>query len=66
MFAPNPFNSAQNKTGQPQSSVEAVLNAALSFMKTKIVTSDNDKIGVVLYGCNKTQNSMDYQNVVLI
>ena len=32
-------------------------------MKTKIITSDNDKIGIVLYGCNSTSNSLNFKNI---
>lgn len=38
-----------NEDGNP-SNLELVIKAAHSFMKTKIITSDNDKIGIVLYG----------------
>ena len=43
-----------------------MLRAALSFMKNKIVTSDNDKIGVVLYGCARTENSLSLPNVTVL
>ena len=43
-----------------------MLRAALSFMKTKIITSDNDKIGIVLYGCKKTDNSLNLPNVTVL
>ena len=32
-------------------------------MKTKIITSDNDKIGIVLYGCKTAQNSLNFNNI---
>lgn len=43
-----------------------MLKAALSFMKNKIITNDNDKIGIVLYGCTKTQNSLNLKNVYVL
>ena len=43
-----------------------MLRAALSFMKTKIITNDNDKIGIVLYGCNKTENSLNLPNITVL
>ena len=43
-----------------------MLRAALSFMKTKIITNDNDKIGIVLYGCNKTENSLNLSNITVL
>jgi hypothetical protein len=42
---PNPHNEAGI------SSIETVLKACLSFLKTKIITSMQDKVGVVLFGC---------------
>ena len=62
MFQPNPFNS----TSDDQSNVDCVLKAALSFMKNKIITNDNDKIGIVLYGCNQTQNSLNLKNIYIL
>lgn len=43
-----------------------MLKAALSFMKNKIITNDNDKIGVILYGCNKTENSLNLKNIYIL
>ena len=63
MFQQNLFNS---KDDQNTSSVDCVLKAALSFMKNKIITNDNDKIGIVLYGCNKTNNSLNLKNIYVM
>jgi len=35
-------------------------------MKTKIISSENDKIGVVLYNCELTENVCDVKNVVVL
>jgi hypothetical protein len=32
-------------------------------MKTKIITSDNDKIGIVLYGSKVSNNSLNFNNI---
>ena len=48
------------------SSVSTVLRAALSFIKTKIITNDNDKIGVVLFGQPKTQNTLNLERVYVL
>ena len=45
MFQPNPNNPDHT------SSIDQILKATLSFMKSKIITSDSDKIGIILYGC---------------
>lgn len=63
MFKSNKFNQSDDKD---TSSVSCVLKAALSFMKNKIITNDNDKIGVVLYGCSQTQNSLNVKNVFVL
>jgi hypothetical protein len=59
MYAQNMFNGRPTEDCNSTSSIDSVLRAALSFMKTKIITSDNDKIGIVLYGCAKTENSLN-------
>ena len=51
-----------NGEGEP-SNISQVLQACLSFMKTKIITSDNDKIGIVLYGCRESQNALSFQHI---
>jgi len=43
-----------------------VLGAALSFMKTKIITSDNDKIGMILYGSKTTENPLNFKSVNIV
>ena len=48
------------------SSIDSILRAALSFMKTKIITNDNDKIGIILYGCAKTENSLNLENITVM
>jgi len=63
MFRVNPNNHSDD--GGDTSSVSFVLKAALSFMKNKIITNDNDKIGVILYGCDKTSNSLNLKNVYI-
>jgi len=65
MFQPNPNNTDGSDANSP-SSIDCVLKAALSFMKTKIITSDNDKIGIVLYGCNNTDNSLNFKNISVV
>lgn len=66
MYAQNMFNGRQAEDCDSTSSIDCVLRAALSFMKTKIITSDNDKIGVVLFGCAKTDNSLNLSNVSVL
>ena len=40
----------------------------MSFIKTKIITNENDKIGIILFGCAETpsikcENSMNFKNI---
>lgn len=58
MHQNNPHNGADQK-----SNVEQVLRAALSFIKAKIISSENDKVGIVLYGSNSSNNSLNLKNV---
>ena len=66
MYNQNIYNGVPTEEGESTSSIDCVLRAALSFMKNKIVTSDNDKIGVVLYGCARTENSLSLPNVTVL
>jgi len=40
-----------------------ILHAALSFMKNKIITSDNDKIGLILYGSKQANNPLNFNSI---
>ena len=61
MHEKNPHN------GEDQApNIEQVLKACLSFMKTKVITSDNDKIGIVLYGCKETQNTLSFNHIYVM
>ena len=66
MYARNEFNGRPTEDCESTSSVDSVLRAALSFMKTKIITNDNDKIGIVLFCCNKTENSLNLPNITVL
>ncbi len=46
-----------------KSSLLEVLAAACSFMKTKIITSDKDRVGIVFYACKLAQNPLDLPNI---
>jgi hypothetical protein len=46
-----------------ESNVEQIVKACVSFMKTKVITSENDKIGVVLYGCREASNSLSFNHI---
>lgn len=46
MHQPNPHNGVSQ-----ESNVEQVLRATLNFIKTKIITAENDKLSIIFYGC---------------
>lgn len=60
MFEPNAHNPLQAH------SLDQILKATLSFMKSKIITSDSDKIGIVLYGCAATQNPLNFPHIFVL
>ena len=66
MYRQNIFNGRPTEDCDSTSSIDSVLRAALSFMKTKIITSDTDKIGLVLFGCAKTSNSLNLPNICIM
>ena len=35
-------------------------------MKSKIITSDSDKIGLVLYGCQDSKNPLSLSNIYVL
>ena len=49
MHEKNPHNGEDRP-----SNIDLILKAATSFIKTKVITSENDRIGIVLYGCKQT------------
>lgn len=55
-------NNPHNGEGNP-ANMHQVLQACLSFMKTKVITSDNDKIGIVLYGSKIANNTLNFNNI---
>ena len=66
MHEPNPHSSGQ------ESNIEQILRASLGFIKSKIISNENDKIAIVLYGVSKdgekvkNQNSLDFKNVHIL
>lgn len=47
------------------SSVDAVMKACFQFMKSKIIHSEQDKIGVILYGSSQTDNGINAPGVAM-
>ena len=60
----NPHNGSDQ-----QSNIEQIIRATLNFAKTKIITNENDKISIVLWGCHQNggavsnQNSLNFKSV---
>lgn len=57
MFEPNQHNPDST------SSINQILKATLSFMKSKIINSDSDKVGIVLFNCSESNNPLNYKNI---
>ena len=60
MLAANEYNEGND------SSVTTVFKAALGFMKTKVISSESDKIGIVLYNCKDEKMSTSKENVKVL
>ncbi len=60
VLAPNDHNKDK------KSSVETALHAVESFMKSKIISNDNDRIGVLLYNTEKSQNQLNFSSIHLL
>ena len=59
MFQTNPHNPDST------SSIDQVLKATLQFMKSKVIKSDSDKIAIVLYNCEQSQNTLNFPHTVV-
>ena len=59
MFQANPHNPDST------SSIDQVLRATLQFMKSKVIKSDSDKIAIVLYNCEQSQNTLNFPHIVV-
>ena len=46
-----------------ESNVKQVLRAALSFVKTKIITNENDKFGIILFGVANNESNKNQLNL---
>lgn len=43
-----------------------VIKAAMGFLKTKIISSELDQTGIVLYNCNQTQNYLNFEGIYVL
>ena len=55
-----------NANPKSLSNIYTVFEAAVSFMKTKIISSDNDRIGIILYSSKLTSNSLNFNNICVL
>ncbi len=58
-----PMHQRNKHNENDESNIKQVMQSVTSFLKTKVITSDQDKIGIVLFGCKTQRNSMNYQNI---
>jgi hypothetical protein len=60
MFEENPHNPDST------SSIDQILKATLSFMKNKIITSESDRVGIILFGCKTSNNPLNFKNITVM
>jgi hypothetical protein len=60
MLDPNPYNEGG------ASNLQTVIKAAIGFMKTKIITNQQDTLGIILYNSNKSENSMKFKHIQVL
>ena len=60
MHDPNPHNE------EGESNIGQIMHAVTSFLKTKVITSDQDKIGIILYGCKTSKNAYGMKNITAL
>ena len=46
--------------------IQNVLKVVVSFMKTKILSNENDHISIVLYNCDKSANTLQADNIYIL
>eukprot|EP00826_Nyctotherus_ovalis_P009446 TRINITY_DN1249_c0_g1_i2.p1 TRINITY_DN1249_c0_g1~~TRINITY_DN1249_c0_g1_i2.p1 ORF type:complete len:635 (+),score=225.54 TRINITY_DN1249_c0_g1_i2:60-1964(+) len=49
-----------------KSNIEEVLSAACSFMRTKIISSNKDRVGIILYSCGKSRNALGFPGISVL
>ncbi|CAI2360743.1 unnamed protein product [Moneuplotes crassus] len=60
MFVPNDYNDSG------LCNFSTVIKAATGFLKSKIVSSNSDQTGIILYNCSKSLNSMNFESVYVL
>lgn len=60
MFEENPHNPDST------SSIDQILKATLGFMKNKIITSESDRVGIILFGCQSSNNPLNFKNITVM
>ena len=48
------------------SNFETVIKAAIGFLKSKIISSEMDQTGIILYNWDKSQNSFNFESVYIL
>ncbi len=46
--------------------MQTVLRAAVGFMKTKVITSEMDTLGIVLYNTSESSNAMKFAQIKVL
>ena len=48
------------------SNFSTVIKAAIGFLKSKIISSEMDQTGIILYNCDQTQNNLNFDGVYIL
>ena len=61
--SPSMFNIVQNFDNSKTTPLSSILNITENFLKTKIISSQNDLFGIILFNTSKTNNEMNFEGV---
>ena len=61
--SPSMNNIIQNFDNSKTTPLSSILNITENFLKTKIISSQNDLFGIILFNTSKTNNEMNFEGV---
>ena len=61
--SPSMFNIVQNFDNSKTTPLSSILNITENFLKTKIISNQNDLFGIILFNTSKTNNEMNFEGV---
>jgi len=58
-----PMQESMPRNEGAKSNIEEVLSATCSFMRTKIISGNKDRVGIILYSCGRSNNPFDFSGI---